>query len=295
MIDMPFKTVDVFTKTPFKGNPVAVILSALGLDDSEMQAIANWTNLSETTFVFPPTDDSADYFVRIFTPVSELPFAGHPTIGTAYALIESGLITPHDGKLVQQCARGLIELDVLEIPDGIHIAFTLPEPDFIPLNDKQISKWQQCLGQPSLRDHQPYIVDVGPKWIVAELDQVKTLTSLKPDFASLHDLETALGITGSCIFAAYTGDDSVDISADIEVRAFAPSSGMNEDPVCGSGNGSIAAYMRHLKLPIAEKGMVTATQGRCIGRGGKISLQISDEAIHVGGHAVTCMTGHISR
>ena len=105
-----FPQVDVFTAVPYKGNPVAVVLDGAGLSDGEMQAFANWTNLSETTFVLPPTQAGADYRVRIFTPEAELPFAGHPTLGTAHAVIEAGLAAPQDGRLVQQCAVGLVEL-----------------------------------------------------------------------------------------------------------------------------------------------------------------------------------------
>jgi PhzF family phenazine biosynthesis protein len=131
---LPFKQVDVFTSVPFGGNPVAVVLDARGLSESQMQRIANWTNLSETTFVLPPTQPEADYRVRIFTPRAELPFAGHPTLGTAHALLEAGKITARNGRLTQECATGLIALTVSTADsDTVQIAFDLPSPSFSPL------------------------------------------------------------------------------------------------------------------------------------------------------------------
>jgi PhzF family phenazine biosynthesis protein len=129
MAKLPFKQVDVFMKVPFKGNPVTVVLKADGLSTEQMQQIANWTNLPETTFVVPATDASADYHVRIFTPIAELPFAGHPTIGTAHALLEAGLIEAKNGALVQQCGAGLVKLNVTRGQDGaqwIHSIFPIP-------------------------------------------------------------------------------------------------------------------------------------------------------------------------
>lgn len=128
-MNSPFKQVDVFTNARFKGNPVAVVLHGDGLTTEQMQQIANWTNLSETTFVLPPTDKAADYRVRIFTPTAEIPFAGHPTIGTAHALLEDGLIQAQNGVLTQQCDAGLIRLQVAKKPDGARqISFELPQP-----------------------------------------------------------------------------------------------------------------------------------------------------------------------
>ena len=138
-----FKQVDVFTSQAFKGNPVAVIMDASTLTSEQMQAIANWTNLSETTFVLPATDSQADYQVRIFTPQSELPFAGHPTIGTAYALLEAGIVTAKEGKLVQQCGAGLVTLTV---SDSKHISFELPKPKITPLDAMHTEKLAEILN-----------------------------------------------------------------------------------------------------------------------------------------------------
>lgn len=162
------KTVDVFTDTPFRGNPVAVVFDADGLSDRQMQRIANWTNLSETTFVLPATAAGAagvagaaraDYRVRIFTPGAELPFAGHPTIGTAHALLEAGRIAPRGGRLVQECGAGLVELRV----DGRDIAFTLPAPTIAPLDDAQAAGLQAILGTRLDDTVRPCLVDVGPR------------------------------------------------------------------------------------------------------------------------------------
>lgn len=149
MTRVPFKTVDVFTTVPFKGNPVAVVLNANGVTTEQMQQIARWTNLSETTFVVPATAEGADYHVRIFTPGAELPFAGHPTIGTAHALLEAGMIETKNGALVQQCGAGLINLKVEHASDGARwISFDLPEPKFGTLDDTQIKELEAILATP---------------------------------------------------------------------------------------------------------------------------------------------------
>src|SRR5574337_1074095 len=162
---LPFKQVDVFTSVPFGGNPVAVVLDARGLSESQMQRIANWTNLSETTFVLPPTQPEADYRVRIFTPRAELPFAGHPTLGTAHALLEAGKITATNGRLTQECATGLIALTVSTGESNtVQIAFELPLPSFSPLSTNQVDELEEIIGAAVLRSHPPKFVIVGPTW-----------------------------------------------------------------------------------------------------------------------------------
>src|SRR5574337_1635154 len=146
-MNLPFKQVDVFTSVPFSGNPVAVILDARGLSESQMQRIANWANLSETTFVLPPTQAEADYRVRIFTPHVELPFAGHPTLGTAHALLEAGKIAARNGRLTQECAKGLIALTVSTGESNtVQIAFELPLPSFSPLSTNQVDELEEIIG-----------------------------------------------------------------------------------------------------------------------------------------------------
>lgn len=285
-----FRQVDVFTDEPFRGNPVAVVIDAEGLNSATMQQIANWTNLSETTFVLPASDPSADYQLRIFTPRSELPFAGHPTIGTAHALLELGLVTPRDKQLVQECGAGLVNL---HIDDSVHpgaptITLTLPQAVTTPLNLQEVDSLVTGLGMTLDLTLPPQLVDVGPRWIVAKAASVEALLAANPNYAMLEALELAMAATGSSIYAHQPHDDSA-----IEVRSFAPSCGLQEDPVCGSGNGSVAAFMR-LHHGATPARVISSSQGQCVGRQGRIALSISAEAIGVGGQAVTCIEGMLN-
>ena len=272
-----FSQVDVFTKVAFKGNPVAVVLDGDVLSDAEMQAFANWTNLSETTFVLPPSDPAADYRVRIFTPKAELPFAGHPTLGTAHAVIEAGIAAAKQGKLVQQCAVGLVELTV---SDGA-LSFRLPR---YAVNDapggNEATAW---IGGAVLKGSAK-AVDVGPVWLIAELAAIAALETLQHDPARLTAYYEQYGLTGATLFAA-DGERVV-------VRSFAPGDGIPEDPVCGSGNGAVAAY-RLWAGQIASGESYRASQGRQLGRDGWIDIRIDGADIHVGGACVTCVTGQV--
>ncbi len=272
-----FSQVDVFTAVPFKGNPVAVVLDGEGLSDAEMQSFANWTNLSETTFVLPPSDPAADYRVRIFTPKAELPFAGHPTLGTAHAVIEAGIAAPHDGQLVQQCAVGLVELTVGE---GA-LSFRLPRYAVADAPDpEEAIAW---IGGAALRGGAK-AVDVGPVWLIAELTEIAALENLQHDPARLTAYYEQYGLTGATLFAA-DGDRVV-------VRSFAPGDGIPEDPVCGSGNGAVAAY-RLAEGQVGSGDAYRASQGRQLGRDGWIDIRFDVDDIHVGGDCVTCVRGEV--
>lgn len=270
-----FVQVDVFTAVPYKGNPVAVVLDGEGLSDVEMQAFANWTNLSETTFVLPATEPGADYRVRIFTPKAELPFAGHPTLGTAHAVMRAGLAKARDGRLVQQCAVGLVELTVGE--SGL--SFRLPRYALTELTDPEATAW---IGAPVKGSAQA--VDVGPVWLVAELESIADLERLQHDEARLAAYYVPKGWTGATLYAA-DGDRVV-------VRSFAPGDGIAEDPVCGSGNGAAAAF-RLAAGQIGAGDSYVASQGRQVGRDGFITIRIAGQDIHVGGQCVTCITGSV--
>jgi PhzF family phenazine biosynthesis protein len=273
----PFKQVDVFTAVPYKGNPVAVVLDGAGLSDAEMQAFANWTNLSETTFVLPPSQPGADYHVRIFTPKAELPFAGHPTIGTTHAVIEAGLATPKDGRLVMQCKVGLVEIAVADT----EISFRLPRYALTELTDPEATAW---LGEGVAVKGAAQAVDVGPVWLVAELAEVAALENLQHDPARLTRYYEATGMTGATVFAV-EGERVV-------VRSFAPGDGIPEDPVCGSGNGAVAAF-RLAAGQVRDGDSYVASQGRQVGRDGYIQVRFDGADIHVGGQAVTCVEGTV--
>jgi PhzF family phenazine biosynthesis protein len=290
MKTVPFKTVDVFTSTPFKGNPVAVVLDAAGLSAAQMQQIASWTNLSETTFVLPVTEPGADYHLRIFTPGGELPFAGHPTIGTAHALLEAGMIAARGGALVQQCQAGLVRLTVENAPGGERwIAFDLPAPACSPLGDTQAAELKAILGTALAPGARPCLVDVGARWVIAQLPSADAVLECAPDFARMKEQDIRGSHTGVVIF----GPHPAGAPAQIEVRAFAPAHGINEDPVCGSGNGSLAAYLRHTGQSEAYGREFIAAQGARVGRAGTLRLSIGDDVIRVGGLAMTCVDGSI--
>jgi PhzF family phenazine biosynthesis protein len=280
-----FKQVDVFTARPFLGNPVAVVLDAQGLADTEMARIAAWTNLSETTFVLPSA--RASYRLRIFTPRAELPFAGHPTVGSAHAVREAGLV-PSDAPLVQECAAGLIPLAIGA--DGA-IAARVPPARLTPFPHAQALS--ELLGTPVA---DPRVVDMGPRWIVANVGSTAVLRGLGPDLGAMTELNRRTDTTGVTVYAV----DGESGAAGVELRSFAPLHGIAEDPVCGSGNASVAAYL-HATGGLARfpGGRYLARQGAAVGRAGEIQISVDAVAtsdvpeIRIGGRAITVIEGTI--
>ena len=277
---LTFRQVDVFTGVPFKGNPVAVVHDADRIATEQMQAIARWTNLSETTFVCAPTDERADYRLRIFTPASELPFAGHPTVGSAHAVLRGGLRPRTPGRLVQECGRGLITLRV----EGERLFFELPEPALRDLTAEQLAAAADSLGVSPGEVAAAAVIDVGPVWLTLQLTDADAVRRLRPDQARVA-AATPPGAVGITVF----GLEAEGAESQLEVRSFAPAQGVAEDPVCGSGNGCVAALVRRERL--IRNDSYVATQGRCIGRDGRVEVKFEDGAIWVGGRAVTCVEG----
>ena len=270
-----FAQVDVFTAKPLYGNPVAVILDAEGLSSAEMQQVALWTNLSETTFVLPATEAGADYHTRIFTPSEELPFAGHPTLGTAHAVIEAGIAAPKDGKLVMQCKVGLVEVSVGA--DGL--SFRLPR--FAPRAALEAETLPAILGAQAI-EGPIEVIDTGPHWLIA---QVEDVASLAPDAARLRAhlaRNSAQGVTAY----SQTGP------GEIEVRSFFFTDGLVEDPVCGSGNAAVAVH-RIRTGSVAGEDAYLARQGLRIGRDGEVRVRVDNGNVHVGGSCVTVVKGEI--
>jgi len=289
-MSIPFKQVDVFTGVRFKGNPVAVVLQGDGLTTGQMHQIANWTHLSETTFVVPAADPNADYRVRIFTPESEIPFAGHPTIGTAHALLEAGMIHAHKGSLVQQCRAGLVALKVEHEANGEEwISFDMPESSLTPLDAAAVAELEAILGVEVLRRYTPSVVHAGTHWVVAQLPGADAVLSCRPDLQHMKLIDAAPKPTGVIIFGEYPEGSP----ARIEVRAFAPAEGVDEDPVCGSGNGSVGAFIRHTGQTAHFGGDFLSSQGAVLGRAGILRLSVSDDHVRVGGQAVTCIDGEL--
>jgi PhzF family phenazine biosynthesis protein len=281
---IPFQQVDVFTRVPFRGNPVAVILDGSEFSTAQMQAIANWTNLSETTFVGPSTDPVADYRLRIFTPHAELPFAGHPTIGSARAMLRSGHVPKRPGFLVQECGKGLVELHI----DGDRLFLRLPIPVFTSPDAGQTADAAAALGVTATAIERAAIIDVGPVWLTVQLRDGQTVANVKPDIAAIAALSRA-SLTGVNVFGFYKDGGP----ADLEVRSFAPRCGVPEDPVCGSGNGCVAALIQRDKL--LDRKSYTSSQGRCLDRAGRVEVRFEDDgAIWLGGHAVTRIEGTLA-
>jgi PhzF family phenazine biosynthesis protein len=268
-----FKQVDVFTDKPFLGNPVAVVIGADRLDAPTMQRIACWTNLSETTFLLKSS--TADYRLRIFTPRQELPFAGHPTIGSAHAALESGFVG-RKKRLVQECGAGLIELSVED--DGR--IFLKGPPAKAERLERQIPSIPLVPASAVMR------IDVGPVWVVGEVTDAAALAALKPDMTALAEWSESLHVTGATVFAP-----SADSISKIHVRSFAPAHGIPEDPVCGSGNLSVGVFLRENGLVERSGATYVARQGMQLGRDGRVSVRVSSKQIEIGGHAVTCVEG----
>ncbi len=280
MKTLKFKQVDVFTRRPFFGNPVAVVLEAKGLSAEDMQRIAAWTNLSETTFVLPPSSAAADYRLRIFTPRAELPFAGHPTIGSAHAVLEAGIVKAVDGRLRQECGAGNLDLRV----DGETIWLESPAATSTPLDESALRRLESALK--ATIKNSPLIINVGPRWLIADLGDAAAVAALAPDMQAIADLSDALAIGGVTVFGA-----AADKLSAVHVRSFAPAHGIPEDPVCGSGNISVAAYLAKSGQAARFGAGYTARQGMQLGRDGRVSIRFEDGEILLGGSAVTCVEG----
>ena len=279
---LKFKQVDVFTRVPFSGNPVAVVLEGEGLSTAQMQNIAAWTNLSETTFVLPPSSTAADYLLRIFTPRMELPFAGHPTIGSAHAVLEAGIVKAKSGRLRQECGAGILDLQV----DGDTIWLDSPAATETPLTDSDFKGLEASLRAKT--QGTPRIINVGPRWLVAELANADAVAALVPDMQAMTDLSNRLSIGGVTVYGA-----SADGQSALHVRSFAPAHGIPEDPVCGSGNISVAAYIVKTGQTARVGASYVARQGMQLGRDGRVSVRIEGEKIYLGGSAVTCVEGSL--
>ena len=276
MTALDFRQVDVFSAAPFMGNPVAVVTNADTLSDTQMQTIARWTNLSETTFTLPSRDPHADYRVRIFTASREMPFAGHPTLGTCHAWLEAGG-QPKGRDFIQECEIGLVR--VRRLSDGL--AFAAP-PLLVSgaLDADLLARVRGGLGLAASEVVDAQWVDNGAGWLVLMLKDRKRVLSLRPDYTQLVGL--AIGV-----IAPFDPErDGRD--AHFEVRAFVAGDAMTEDPATGSLNAGIATWL-------FGNGSVSSSyvvsQGTAIGRAAKISVDRFDGEIWVGGQATTCVKG----
>lgn len=283
-----FKQVDVFSPAHFGGNPVAVILDAEDLPAEEMQRIARWTNLSETTFVLPPTQAGASYRVRIFTPRQELPFAGHPSLGTAHAAMEAGLATPKDGRLLQECGAGLLPLRIEQDGEVRRLFVRAPEPVLGEADPALAGQLAAALGGELAATPAPRAVSVGPTWIVAQMADAARVRALAPDMPALVALSRARHAVGVTVFGAEPAGGE----AQFAVRSFAPIDGIPEDPVCGSGNAALGAFLQQAGQAPGARWVVS--QGRECGREGRVWTTVAaDGSVEVGGRTTTRIDGVI--
>lgn len=277
MKSRPFKQVDVFTSTPYFGNPLAVVLDGSGLDDEQMQRFAAWTNLSETTFLLPPTDAAADYRVRIFTPGGELPFAGHPTLGSCQAWLLAGGQPQQAGEVVQQCGVGLVRVR----REGRRLAFAAPPCRISEVDPTLLASVLAALGLPAERLQQARWLDNGPRWLGLLLDSADTVRALRPDHAALKTL-AKVGV----IAPQSTADGT-----DFEVRGFVAPIGINEDPVTGSLNAGLAQWLIGEGLAPAH---YVAAQGSQLGRAGRVHVAREGDTVWVGGEVATVIQGTVT-
>ena len=273
----PFSQVDVFAPGPKAGNPVAVVHDAEDLSTEQMQSFANWTNLSETTFLLKPSHPEADYRLRIFTPVSELPFAGHPTLGSAHAWLENGGRPRRDGQLVQECEAGLVNIRRADAE------LSFAAPPLLRSGEVDAAVLEQVIAGLGIEADQVLgsnWVDNGPGWLGIRLESAEQVLELEPDFAAMDQLN--VGVIGSYAPGG---------PADFEVRAFVPGLSVPEDPVTGSVNAGLAQWLYGEGV---VDGNYTVQQGTVMGRGGRLTISTDEEGIWVGGTSRTVVSGRVS-
>jgi PhzF family phenazine biosynthesis protein len=303
-MDFQFKQIDVFAGAPFTGSPVSVVFDADGLDSEQMQQIAKWTNLFATTFVLSPSIPAASYQVRFFTPIAEVPFAGYPAIGTAHALVEAGVVRPNNGRLVQQCAAGLITLSIVDHASAHRlVAFDLPDARFWTLGDIQVKELECALGvlvtqavpvkmvdighrrMTALRGN---MMDCGEQRIVAQVKSTDALFSLMPNIQRMKELCASLGAVGVTIFAIQKNG----AVQGIEVRSFSTVQGVVEEPLRSHVHGGVAAYVRNGKLNEILGPTFKSEQRTRSGTYGIAHVEIASTGpIRIGGKSVTRIDG----
>lgn len=281
--------VDVFADRPGAGNPLGVVLDAGGWDTARMQAFAAWTDLSETVFFLPPTTPDASYRVRIFTPRQELPFAGHPSVGAAWVALEAGVVDDAD-HLVQECAAGLLPVRI--DGNGRQRAIRLRAPRARPVEAAASPVLLDAVIAPlPIAGLPPALWNNGPSWWLMELRDAAAVRALEPDLATIAVLTVATGAVGLAVFGrTLPGSDH-----ELAVRAFCPADNIPEDPVTGSVNACIAAALHATGALPGEGGRYTASQGRELGRDGRVALRVDDEGeVWIGGQVQLVIDGRVT-
>lgn len=286
-----FVQLDVFAHRPGAGNPLAVVLDGNGLDDDTMQAIARWTRLPETTFVFPATSPQADYAIRMFSPRREVPFAGHPSVGTAHAVLEAGLATPRDGLLVQEGIAGQLPLRVEGEGPSRSIAIRTPRAHMVETGDPQAHETLRAAlhGLPG-GALPPALVDGGRRWWLAEVEDEATLRNANPDWDAITALANATRSMGVCAFArAAAGQPH-----DLVVRAFVGAPAAFEDAASGAANAALAAWLASRDALPGGRNRYTVSQGREVGHDARLVLHVdADGEVWSGGRIQSVISGLI--
>ena len=280
---------DVFASRPGAGNPLAVVLDATGLDDAAMQAIARWTRLPETTFVFPAQSGDASYGIRIFSPRREVPFAGHPSVGTAHAVLEAGIAAPRDGLLVQQGIAGLLPLRVSGEGCERTIAVRTPKARVLEIAQPGDARLRDVLAGLPLGTLPQALMDGGRRWWLAELADEASLRAAQPDWEAIERLANATDSMGLCVFAR--SDDPVYYLA---VRAWVGSTGRFEDAASGAANATLAAWLASRDALPGDDGRYRISQGREVGHDAIIELTVDANGdVWSGGRVCSVVRGEI--
>ncbi|WP_368561834.1 PhzF family phenazine biosynthesis protein [Pseudoxanthomonas sp. UTMC 1351] len=285
-----FVQLDVFADRPGAGNPLAVVLDGGGLDDATMQAIARWTRLPETTFVFPATTAEASYAIRMFSPRREVPFAGHPSVGTAHAVLDAGLAIPRDGVLVQEGIAGLLPLQVEGEGSTRTIAVRTPRAKVVeigaPDRNELLRGALQGLIAGALR---PALVDGGRRWWLAELQDEASLRAASPDWTAIAALARATDSMGVCAYARASGQPY-----DLAVRAFVGAPAAFEDAASGAANATLAAWLKSQNALPGGRDRYVVSQGREVGHDALLQLHVDAKGeVWSGGQVQTVVSGHI--
>lgn len=289
MIQRRYRQLDVFASRAGDGNPLAVVLDGAGLDDATMQAIARWTRLPETTFVTPAPSATSSYGIRIFSPRREVPFAGHPSVGTAHAVLEAGLAQPRDGLLVQAGIAGELPLRIRGDGSERTIAVRTPRASVREVVTAEDPRLQPALQGLALGVLPPALMDGGRRWWLVELADEQTLRSATPDWNAISALANATDSMGLCVFAR-----SADPVYYLAVRAWVGAPAPFEDAASGAANATLAAWLAHSDALPGDGGFYRISQGREVGHDAIIELDVDQEGdVWSGGRVVTVVSGGI--
>lgn len=291
MTQRRYVQLDVFADRPGAGNPLAVVLDAEGLDDDAMQAIARWTRLPETTFVFPPTTAQASYALRIFSPRREVPFAGHPSVGTAHVVLDAGLAAPRDGLLVQEGIAGLLPLRVEGEGAARSIAVRTPRAHVMQTCEGDVpAELAAAINGLPAGALPPALMDGGRRWWLAHVRDETTLRNATPDWTAISALARATESMGVCAYAyADSGNDY-----DLVVRAFVGAPAVFEDAASGAANATLAAWLASRQALPGGRASYTVSQGREVGHDARLRLTVDTAGdVWSGGHVRSVVRGQL--